>query len=37
MKEEICRQYKVRAIGEVPEIIEEIYLLTTDRRLNDPQ
>ncbi len=36
MKEEICRQYKVQAIGEVPEIIEEIYLLTTDRRLNDP-
>ncbi|MFZ6799182.1 transcriptional activator NhaR [Undibacterium sp. Di24W] len=36
MKKEICSQHNVVAIGDVPSIIEEIYLITIERRLNDP-
>ncbi|MFZ6818899.1 transcriptional activator NhaR [Undibacterium sp. Ji22W] len=36
MKKEICSQHNVVAIGDVPNIVEEIYLITIERRLNDP-
>jgi LysR family transcriptional activator of nhaA len=36
MEKEICAQYKVVAVGEVPSIVEEIYVITAERKLNDP-
>jgi LysR family transcriptional activator of nhaA len=36
MKKDICSQNKVIVIGDVPNILEEIYVITSERRLNDP-
>jgi len=36
MKEDVIQQYGVKAVFDVPELIEEIYVITTERRLQDP-
>jgi LysR family transcriptional activator of nhaA len=35
MEEDICAQYGVRAVGKIDSVIEQIYLITTERRLTD--
>ena len=32
----ICRQYKVECLGELPDVSEQLYLITTARRLTHP-
>lgn len=36
MKIDICAQYQVHAVGQIDTIMEQIYLITTERRLIDP-
>ena len=36
MKNDICEQYGVKAVGKIDTVIEQIYLITTERRLTDP-
>jgi LysR family transcriptional activator of nhaA len=36
MEDDICAQYEVRAIGKIDAVIEQIFLITTERRLTDP-
>jgi LysR family transcriptional activator of nhaA len=32
----VCRQYKVRKMGRIDAVIEELYAITTERRLRHP-
>jgi LysR family transcriptional activator of nhaA len=32
----VCEQYKVRAIGRIDEVVEEIHAITTERRITHP-
>jgi LysR family transcriptional activator of nhaA len=32
----VCRQYNVRAVGRVPAVIEQLYAITTERRMQHP-
>lgn len=32
----VCRQYEVQAIGRIDEVIEELYAITTERRIRHP-
>ena len=36
MKNEVCQQYKMIAVGNITTVIEQIYVITTERRLSDP-
>lgn len=36
MQEQICQQYQVQLLGEIASITEEFYLITSERRLQDP-
>lgn len=36
MKQDVMHQYGVKAVFDVPELVEEIYVITTERRLQDP-
>jgi LysR family transcriptional regulator, transcriptional activator of nhaA len=36
MQKDICNQYKVNVIGEIDEVTEQVYVITTERRLTDP-
>ncbi len=36
MQEQICQQYQVQPLGEIASISEEFYLITSERRLQDP-
>lgn len=36
METDICQQYKVRAIGHIESVVEQVYVITTERRLTDP-
>ena len=36
MEEDICAQYEVRAIGRIDAVVEQIFVITTERRLTDP-
>lgn len=36
MQREICLQHNVVAVGDIPAIMEQIYVITTERRLSDP-
>jgi LysR family transcriptional activator of nhaA len=36
MAEDICQQHGVIAVGDITHIIEQIYVITTERRLSDP-
>lgn len=36
MQREICLQHGVVAVGDIPTIVEQIYVITTERRLSDP-
>jgi len=36
MKKEICQQHHVVAVGDIPTVVEQIYVITTERRLSDP-
>jgi LysR family transcriptional activator of nhaA len=36
MKEDVCQQYKMLAVGDIATVIEQIYVITTERRLLDP-
>ena len=35
MEDDICAQYNVRAVGKIDAVIEQIFLITTERRLTD--
>ena len=34
--DEVCRQYRVRVIGELPELRERFYAISVERRLKHP-
>ncbi|MBR7800539.1 transcriptional activator NhaR [Undibacterium fentianense] len=36
MRDDICQQHNVIAIGDIDSVIEQIYVITTERRLSDP-
>ncbi|MBC3807654.1 transcriptional activator NhaR [Undibacterium seohonense] len=36
MQRDICLQYNVVAVGDIPNVVEQIYVITTERRLSDP-
>lgn len=36
MQKDICDQYKVSVIGEIDGVTEQLYVITTERRLTDP-
>jgi LysR family transcriptional activator of nhaA len=36
MEEDICNQYQVIAVGRIDAVLEQTYLITTERRLTDP-
>lgn len=36
IKEELCRQYRVRPIGELPEVKERYYAISVERRIKHP-
>jgi LysR family transcriptional activator of nhaA len=36
MQRDICLQHSVVAVGDIPTVIEQIYVITTERRLSDP-
>jgi LysR family transcriptional activator of nhaA len=36
MQKDICLQHSVVAVGDIPTIVEQIYVITTERRLSDP-
>ena len=36
IEEEICRQYRVRLLGELPKIRERYYAISTERKLKHP-
>lgn len=36
IEEEVCRQYRVRVVGRMPELAERFYAITVDRRLKHP-
>lgn len=36
IKDEICRQYRVRAVGEIPAVKERFYAISVERRLKHP-
>jgi LysR family transcriptional activator of nhaA len=36
MQKDICLQHSVVAVGDIPTVVEQIYVITTERRLSDP-
>ena len=36
IEEELCRQYRVRPIGELPEVKERYYAISVERRMKHP-
>jgi LysR family transcriptional activator of nhaA len=36
LHDEVCRQYQVKRIGEVADLIEEFYVISVERRITHP-
>ena len=36
MEKDICRRYDVNVVGKIESIVEQIYAITTERRLTHP-